>query len=321
MAKLIFFLGFACHAAVAKVLHHQCEEVEDSTRSTNLLQLRSKVLRVSNKNEDTTYVASTKIPCFIHQTWKTNDMSELDGWMRESVLSFQDHNPECKHKIWSDAEVEEFMKKNYPELAEAWPTLKPVERADLFRYAVVHTLGGFYADMDVNCLKPLKEWHIPDDTELVVGYETGWHLKEDTRHHVGFSRNEQLEQWLFGAAPGHPALQKCLELFQKKRQWGIEETTELTGPALFSDAIHEYFWSSIANNTGKSIGEAETALQLQQRDTEEMKFPPGRGPEGSHVLILSANQVAAPGFSAGLITENLLIRHMFKGTWKPPGHM
>lgn len=319
MAKRITLPLLLCFLAKADWQQRECEACQEDvpvTEVTSLLQVGTKVTRVDRSREGRVYVGSTKIPCMIHQTWKTSDMSELETWMRDSVKSFTKMNPGCKHKIWDDEEVEEFMKKNYPDLESAWPTLKPVEKADLFRYAVVHNMGGFYADMDVLSQKPLEEWHIPEDAELVVGYETGWHLTEDTRHHVGFSRNEQLEQWFFGAAPGHPALQRCLDLFQRKRQWGIEETTELTGPALFSDAVHEYFWSSIAKNTGKSIGEAETALQLQQTDHQAMRFPPGRGPEGSHVMILSANQVAAPGFSAGLIGNDLLIRHMFKGTWK-----
>lgn len=248
-------------------------------------------------------------------------MSELDELMQGSVLSFRSMNPQCKHKIWDDAAVEDFMKQNYPDLEEAWPILNPVERADLFRYAVVHKMGGFYADIDVLCLKPLEEWHIPDDAELVVGYENGWHFNESTRLQAGFTRNEQLEQWLFGAAPGHPALKRCLDLYQSKRQWVMDTVVELTGPATFSDAVHEYFWSAIAKNTGRSVAEAEVVLQQlwqqRQHDPNAMLFPPGQGPSGSHVMILAANQVAAPGFSAGVLDDDALIHHLFKGTWKP----
>jgi len=261
-------------------------------------------------------VGSTKIPCYIHQTWKTNDVSQLESWMKQSANAWKNTNPECEHRIWSDEEAEKFMQTNYPEIAVAWPVLKPIERADLFRYAVVHTFGGFYSDIDVMDIFPISWWHIPDDTELVVGYETGWHFAEDTRRQANFRRNEQFEQWFFGAVPGHPVLKECLNLFQEKRQWGIEEVVELTGPGSFTDAVHEYFWSAVANKTGKSIGEAETAIQrLLQNGTQGMMFPPGPGPEGSHVYILSADQVSVPGFSSH-ISPNILIRHTFKGTWK-----
>lgn len=304
-----------CHIALAQNILHCCCLLHDTdhTDDLSLLQMRTAVNRDSNVAMQV--VGSTKIPCYIHQTWKTNDTDKLVSWMKQSVDAWRKTNPGCKHKIWSDEEVETFMQTNYPKIAAAWPVLKPIERADLFRYAVVHTFGGFYSDIDVMDIFPISWWPIPADTELVVGYETGWHFDEDTRKQALFRRNEQFEQWFFGAVPGHPVLKECLNLFQEKRQWGIEEVVELTGPGSFTDAIHEYFWSAVAKKTGKSIGEAETAMEQGRESTQGMIFPPGPGPEGSHVYILSADQVSVPGFSSH-ITPNILIRHTFKGTWK-----
>lgn len=261
--------------------------------------------------------------------------------MQRVAKTFRAVNSGCQHKIWSDQEVDHFMKTFYPDIAAAFPVLKPVERADIFRYAIIHKMGGFYADMDVLQIKPFRSWGVPADTELVVGYETEHPLAEGYRQNVGFTRSEQIEQWFFGAVAGHPALEKCLELFEKRRQWGIEETTEFTGPGLFSDAVHEYLWSASASRAGKSIEELETELQMQRKArheepygqrstlmekgqevtiTEEgnasMTFKPGRGPEGSHAFILSANQVAAGSLLGGKLSEKTLIHHLFKGTWK-----
>mmetsp|Transcript_157688 Transcript_157688/g.278334 ORF Transcript_157688/g.278334 Transcript_157688/m.278334 type:complete len:325 (-) Transcript_157688:69-1043(-) len=323
---VVLLLAFISLLAHAEVLRPQCElsdEADCSFEGANFLQLTSTVMRGSASHVGN--VGSSKIPCYIHQTWKTDDMSKLENEdMQESVRSLQRLNPECKHKIWSDQDVDAFMKKNHPELYWAWPRLKPVERADLFRYAVVHKLGGFYADMDVRMLKPIREWEIPGDTELLVAYEIGWHLREENRDSAGIPRNELFEQWFFGSVPGHPVLKECLSLFETRWKWGVEDIAELTGPAIFSDAVHEHFWSAIANKTRRSVGEVVTSFaQKRAADSEEMMFPPGPGPEGSHVLILSPLEVHVPAAggdgSAGDIAPDALIDHQAKGIWKWQG--
>lgn len=243
------------------------------------------------------------IPCHIHQTWKSSKWEELPAWVQSSVSSFKLVNPGCNHTLWSDTDVKSFMARHYPHL-EAFQALTPVQRADIFRYAVIHSLGGFYADSDVDCLKPIQEWGLASGTELAVGYETGFHLTEEERKKLGFGRNEQLEQWMFAAVAGHPALKRCLELFETKREWGVEDTIELTGPSLFSDSVHEYLW-----RYGK-------ARHRDGNANASLRFPPGPGPPGSKAWIFSADQVASPGATAGDESNHLLVRHRFKGTWK-----
>lgn len=40
-----------------------------------------------------------------------------------------------------------------------------VERADVFRYLVLWKEGGYYADANVECMKPIDEWGIPNDAQ------------------------------------------------------------------------------------------------------------------------------------------------------------
>lgn len=305
--------AFVWHTTLAQIIGYGCCSRHEADRIDNdglsLLQVRMELTRSSNMTMQV--VGSTRIPCYIHQTWKTSNVSQLESWMKKSATSWKNKNPECRHTIWSDDEVEKFIQTNYPEVAVAWPVLKPIERADLFRYAVVHKLGGFYSDIDAMDVFPISSWDIPADTELVVGYDS-----DDMRRLGSFTRSEHFEQWFFGAVPGHPVLKECLSLFQEKRQWGIEDVEELTGSGSFSDSVHEYFWSAVANKTGQSIGEAETTMQqLLQNGSQAMIFPPGPGPEGSHVFILSADQVSARG-SSSQVSSKAPIRHTFQGTWK-----
>lgn len=253
------------------------------------------------------------IPCSIHQTWKTNDISLLGKDRSSSVQSFKELNPDCSHKLWSDVQVDAFIKEEYPELWKIWTSLEPIQRADLFRYAVILRHGGYYADVDVNCLKPIKDWGIAPSTKLVLGYETGWHLSNAELNSSGFPRSEQFEQWLFAAAPGHPVLSNMLDLSLKRYQGEIRETMELTGPALFSDAVHEYL-----SRVGREIadGNMEPSNKQDKDGHLLLQYPPGwQNP--ANVQILSADVVAAPGFSTVGENDDMIIRHHFEGTWKP----
>ena len=45
-----------------------------------------------------------------------------------------------------------------------------MERADFFRYAVIHKFGGVYADIDVGILRPVADWDV-GGAGFVVGQE------------------------------------------------------------------------------------------------------------------------------------------------------
>jgi mannosyltransferase OCH1-like enzyme len=197
------------------------------------------------------------IPCHIHQTWKTSEWQLLPGWVQRSVASFKTQNPKCNHTLWSDADVSAFVKTNYPQHHSTFSSLNAVERADMFRYAVIHHVGGYYADVDVESQAPIETWGIPENMQLVVGYEIGHHLTEAERVAMNFIRTEQFEQWMFGAVAGHPALKRCLDLLEDRQVWGIENTFERTGPALFSDAVHEFLWRYRHQSQLLSVGNQE----------------------------------------------------------------
>ena len=66
------------------------------------------------------------------------------------------------------------------------------QRADLFRYLVIHAHGGVYADADSVCVRPLDAWLDADEDRLVVA------LNGPPRFDVS--------QWAFAAPPGHRVL-------------------------------------------------------------------------------------------------------------------
>jgi mannosyltransferase OCH1-like enzyme len=116
------------------------------------------------------------IPTLIHQTWKTR---EVPSHLAAYVKSWTEMNPDYTHKLWTDEDVLKHMQEHHPQLAAAWPKMEPLERADTFRYAVLHDLGGYYADIDVACVRPINSWVGSRDTFFNVDFIAGFEVVTD----------------------------------------------------------------------------------------------------------------------------------------------
>lgn len=94
------------------------------------------------------------IPARIFQTWKSKtDLPEnFSVWSQ----TFRRYNPSFEHQIWDDADNRAFIRDNFPwflPLYDRYPA--EIFRADVVRYFYLYWHGGIYADMDVECLRPL----------------------------------------------------------------------------------------------------------------------------------------------------------------------
>jgi mannosyltransferase OCH1-like enzyme len=103
---------------------------------------------------------TNEIPLLIHQTWKSHDVSGLKS-VQDSVGSWKTRNPEAVHLLWNDTDIEDLMRRFYPVLFHrVYEKIasRPILKADLFRYMVLSTFGGVYADTDTECKRPLRDW-------------------------------------------------------------------------------------------------------------------------------------------------------------------
>lgn len=183
-----------------------------------------------------------KIPLIIHQTWKTKNIKEPK--FIKGVESWKKLNPEFEHILYDDKDCLNFITKQYPEYREFYESLElPVQKADIFRYLIIHKYGGIYTDIDTLCLKNIQTVL---DSPMIVGIE---YLPE-------FNKGKtQYNQWFFGSVPNNPIFIKTVEEIIKRKKkldfWGAsivltldsrpinksEETYWLTGPYVFSDLV------------------------------------------------------------------------------------
>ena len=72
------------------------------------------------------------IPKIIHQTWKTKDIP--DNW-KEAVKSCKTINNDYTHILWTDENMDKFVKEYYPYLHNLYKSYKyNIQRCDVFRY-------------------------------------------------------------------------------------------------------------------------------------------------------------------------------------------
>jgi inositol phosphorylceramide mannosyltransferase catalytic subunit len=101
--------------------------------------------------------ASVPIPRRIMQTWKTRD--GLPPTFAAWSATVRAMNPDYAHVITDDADNRAFIADHFPWFLphyDAYP--REIQRVDAYRYFWLFLHGGFYLDLDVECLAPLDRY-------------------------------------------------------------------------------------------------------------------------------------------------------------------
>jgi mannosyltransferase OCH1-like enzyme len=183
---------------------------------------------------------SSIIPRIIHQTWDTQDIpQDLAPW----VKTWKQHNPDWEYWFWTPIEVEHLLQEKYPEYLELYYSYNyNVFRSDMMRYFIMDSFGGFYADMDMDCLKPLDPWIYRHS--CLVSYEPYEHP------YFGFNRTKpNVMTTILASRPGHLYWKMLInalpDAFRKYR----DDVQLSTGP-LFMDANLRLFNDSQSGYVG-----------------------------------------------------------------------
>ena len=108
-----------------------------------------------SKRESFKNYKQEKIPKLIIQTWKDNNIPKKYDY---DITSVKKINKDFKILFFSDNDIENFLKKYYPEYYLTYLKLPIIiQRIDFFRYVAIYHYGGFYYDLDMTGLYPLNE--------------------------------------------------------------------------------------------------------------------------------------------------------------------
>jgi alpha 1,6-mannosyltransferase len=184
--------------------------------------------------------------------------------------------------------------------------------------------GGVYADMDVECLRPVDEWNAAHghDAAVLLGAENFDVKRKPHRVHV--------TNWAMAAMPGHPLLagfsgvvvreiQKQFfkfadaegEVTPKAYEAGI---LDRTGPAALTAAMYDYF-----EGLGFDLN------KVTERDLKSKQGVVAGGVRVLPVVALSSGWEVAEARSKGArytceqvgkAKPEALVCHMFWGSWR-----
>ncbi|MBU6351350.1 MAG: hypothetical protein KGS73_14525 [Chloroflexi bacterium] len=145
------------------------------------------------------------IPSTLHQTWQTQTLPpQLYRWQ----LSWKRHNPTWQLHFYDDQACLAFVEAACPEFQPLYQEFPyAIQRADFFRYLVLYHKGGLYADIDMECLRPLGNFG--GRCQVILAVEA--HLTRQRQQELGYRHPYQIANCIFAAAPGHWFLQRLIE--------------------------------------------------------------------------------------------------------------
>jgi glycosyltransferase involved in cell wall biosynthesis len=171
------------------------------------------------------------IPRILHQLAKTEEIPpHLQGFQD----SWRRLNPDYAYHLWTDQSLEAWVSEQAPEflpLFLAYP--RSICRADLGRYLLLNRIGGVYADLDCQCLRPIAP--------LLAGRPFAIATEPAAHHNQAAVQERGLNQIVcpsfIASEAGHPF---WLEVFDELRRIDPSQVLtstdvlDATGPFLLS---------------------------------------------------------------------------------------
>ena len=93
------------------------------------------------------------VPHVLHQLWKTEYVHlSMSKW----IQSWSDRNPGWTRVLWTHETLKNFIAQEFPEHLSMYSSYRmDISRADAARYFILYKYGGVYADLDLECLRPV----------------------------------------------------------------------------------------------------------------------------------------------------------------------
>lgn len=113
-----------------------------------------------------------KITPIVYQTWVSNEFGRSHA---KSILKFRELNKNLTFKIYSDLNMDNYMKDNWAnhEIYNIYKKalIGPL-RTDIFRYCILYKEGGYYFDISRGCKVPLTKLHNKNSTGIITFEDT-----------------------------------------------------------------------------------------------------------------------------------------------------
>jgi mannosyltransferase OCH1-like enzyme len=111
------------------------------------------------------------VPLHVYMTWKTKD---LPTFMNANFNDLKNKNPQFTFFLFDDADCRQLIQQFYPEVLEAFDTLKPgAYKADLWRLCILYLRGGIYMDCKLQAIRNFRLLEIVGKEHFVLDRPPG----------------------------------------------------------------------------------------------------------------------------------------------------
>ncbi|HEY9262167.1 glycosyltransferase family 32 protein [Chitinophaga sp.] len=173
-----------------------------------------------------------KIPRILHQTWKSEDMPDN---FRLMAQTWKENHADWEYMLWTDEMNRDFVATHFPDFLQvydSYPTA--IQRVDAVRYFILFKYGGFFVDLDFECLACIEP--IVNQAGCVFGLEPREHCD---LHNKAFI----ISNAFMGTTAGSPFFQAlCEELHRNTTMTDHpnDRVLETTGPFMLSRLYTAY---------------------------------------------------------------------------------
>ncbi|XP_060606959.1 uncharacterized protein LOC132759242 [Ruditapes philippinarum] len=99
-----------------------------------------------------------RIPHIIHFVYITGgkESKGVPSKYEKNIKSFLHFHPNWTYYFWSDETARALILERHPLLISLYDSYsRPIVKADALRYVLMYEFGGVYADLDLECMRPL----------------------------------------------------------------------------------------------------------------------------------------------------------------------
>lgn len=147
-------------------------------------------------------------------------------------------HPGWEYRFYGDEECRDIVEQHFPSFLPIYESCStPVQKADVFRIIVVYALGGFYLDIDVECIKSLDQL-----CEFRCVFAEEWTITQEQATELGHRDLLRVANYMFGSEPAHPFLLHILRRMAQESRRDINsehDVLESTGPGLVTTVYHD----------------------------------------------------------------------------------
>lgn len=154
--------------------------------------------------------------------------------------SWSEKNPTWSRIEWNKKMCDQLIKLHFPEHTELYKHYKyEIQRCDMIRYLILYRYGGWYADMDYYCNRPLDEVHNEYKNDIYFVQTPNSTILHDDDH---------VSNSLMYSKPKHPYWRQVMLVLEKNQKTIYYYYSKhlavmyTTGPAILNRiySVHKY---------------------------------------------------------------------------------